>query len=248
MNNVKSLFKSLLAKEEETDVYLYLLEFGELGVQDIARGTKLHRPKVYEVIKTLLDKGFVEVIKSGKRTHYKSVQPYILLEHVKSIESDVHKLLPELQKLKDRQAKGISMEVLRGETGLASCFLDVVLHLNRDDIFYRISSAKDQQFVDSIVPKEYRPIRDSKRLERKVITSNYVGRQKKNRLERSIRYFDEQDELFEHNVIQFIYGDKISLLDFNTLTGTIIKNKSIADFQKSIFLTLYKRLGRVVLD
>ncbi|MCA9357220.1 ArsR family transcriptional regulator [Candidatus Nomurabacteria bacterium] len=244
MKEIKSLLKTFLHKEEEIKVFLYLLEKGESGVQEIARGLSLHRPRVYETLSVLLDKGFVEELKVGKRIHYKAVQPYFLLEKVKSIESDVHKLLPELQKIKDKQTKGISMEVLRGETGLAACFLDVVMYLKKDDIFYRISSAKDQQYVDSVVPKHYRPIRDSKNLERRVITSRYVGEQKKARLERSIRYFDEQDELFEHNVIQFIYGDKISLLDFNSLTGTIIKNKAIADFQKSIFLTLYKRLER----
>lgn len=244
MNSIKSVLKTFLTREEAVVIFLYLLEKGEQGIQDIARGTNLHRPKVYEVLKELLSMGYVETTKVGRRLHYKAVQPYVLIEKVKSMEADVYKLLPELQKIKDKQTKGISMEVLRGETGLAACFLDVVMYLKKDDIFYRISSAKDQQYVDSIVPKQYRPIRDSKQLERRVITSRYVGEQKKARLERSIRYFDEQDELFEHNVIQFIYGDKISLLDFNSLTGTIIKNKAIADFQKSIFNTLYKRLER----
>ncbi len=244
MNDLKSVLKTFLVKEEAVVIFLYLLERGEQGIQDIARGTNLHRPKVYEVLEGLLGGGYVEITKVGRRLHYKAVQPYVLLEKVKSIESDVHRLLPELQKIKDKLTKGISMEVLRGETGLAACFLDVVMYLNKGDIFYRISSAKDQQYVDSVVPKQYRPIRDSKQLERRVITSRYVGEQKKARLERSIRYFDEKDELFEHNVIQFIYGDKISLLDFNSLTGTIIKNKAIADFQKSIFLTLYNRLER----
>jgi hypothetical protein len=134
------------------------------------------------------------------------------------------------------------MRVLRGEEGLALCFLDVVTSLKKGEVFYQINSAKDQPYVDTIVPETYRPIRDAKELERRTITTRYVGSHKKPRLERSIRYIENSDELFEHNVIQFIYGSKIALLDFNTLTGTIIENKAIAEFQKSIFSTLYKHL------
>ena len=244
MTKTIKVLRKFLSSEEAVVVYLHLLEVGAAGVQSIARATKLHRPKVYKALEDLADNDFVYKEQSGKRINYVAHAPYLLMDKIKVIEGEVHKVLPELQKLKEKRKSGINMEVLRGESGLAACFLDVVNHLGKEDTFYRISSAKDQQFVDSVVPKEYRPIRDSKKLERRVITSSYVGDQKKPRLERSIRRFDEQDELFEHNVIQFIYGDKVSLLDFNSLTGTIIQNQAIADFQKSIFLTLYKRLPR----
>jgi sugar-specific transcriptional regulator TrmB len=197
-----------------------------------------------ELLENLENKGFIDVVADGRRKKYSATSPHVVVEKAKSVLSGAKSVLPDLLSQQKMSQPQHSIRTLEGEEGLSACFLDVVTSLDKGDVFYRISSAKDQTYVDSLVPAEYRPLRDAKQLERQVITSRQVGSQKKSRLERSIRYLDKSDEVFEHNVIQFIYGDTISLLDFNNLTGTIIKNKAIADFQKSLFSTLYKRLER----
>jgi sugar-specific transcriptional regulator TrmB len=229
-------------KDTEITVYLTLLERGHMGSADLSKMAKVHRPRLAVVIKALVKRGLVSEEKVGKRIHFKAVPPYVLAEQAKALLQETKQTLPELLALTSKQKRKDGVSIFHGEEGLALCFLDVVQSLKKGDIFYQINSAKDQVYIDTVVPETYRPIRDAKGLERKTITTRYVGSHKKPRLERSIRYIEESDEVFEHNVIQFIYGDKVALLDFNTQTATIIQNEAIAQFQTSIFLTLYKRL------
>ncbi len=244
METLTHVLKNLNLTPAEIHLYLRLLEREEMSIAKLVLVTKFHRPRIMELVKLLREKELVEEIRVGRRTHYKAASPHVLVERAKKILQDTKHTLPELLALQQKQQQKDGLRVLRGEEGLALCFLDVVTSLKKGDVFYQFNSAKDQVYIDSVVPDNYRPLRDSKELERQTITTRYVGSHKRPRLERSIRYIEDTDEVFEHNVIQFIYGNKISLLDFNTLTGTIIENQAIADFQKSIFLTLYKRLER----
>ncbi len=219
-----------------------LLEHGHMGSAHLSKAAGIHRPRLAEVLDGLKQRGFVVEILVGKRIQFEAAAPHVLIEQARDLLRDAKQVVPELLTLSYKQKNKDTVTTHHGEEGLALCFLDVVQSLQKGEVFYQINSAKDQPYVDSVVPEMYRPIRDSKELERRTITTRYVGEHKKPRLERSIRYIEDSDEVFEHNVIQFIYGSKISLLDFNSLTGTIIENRAIADFQKSIFSTLYKRL------
>ena len=240
MSDIQTVLRTLSLSPAEIELYLFLLHTPGRKIADIVHRTQYHRPRVMKILNRLEEHSLVTHTLVGKRKIFSAAPPHTLVERAENIVKDIRNILPEL--IKQQPQKTTDLTILTGEEGLSACFFDVVLSLDRDDVFYRISSASDQQYVDSLVPDVYREMRDAKKLERKVITSRYVGVQKKKRLERPIRFFDEDDALFEHNVIQFIYGEKISLLDFNSRTGTIIKNKAVADFQKSIFLTLYKKL------
>jgi hypothetical protein len=43
-------------------------------------------------------------------------------------------------------------------------------------------------------------------------------------------------------VIQLVYGSRVTMIDLTKEEVMIIENKRLADFQKSIFKVLYKRL------
>jgi sugar-specific transcriptional regulator TrmB len=244
MESLTKVLQNLNLSAAEIQLYIRLLEDSEMSIARLVVATGLYRPRIMELLQSLEEKELVEKVTVGKRNHYKAASPHVLVERAKKILHDTKHSLPELLARQQKLQQKEGIRVLRGEEGLALCFLDVVTSLKRGEVFYQFNSAKDQPYIDTVVPAEYRPIRDAKEIERRTITTSYVGSHKQPRLERSIRYIDDTDEVFEHNVIQFIYGNKISLLDFNTLTGTIIENQAIAEFQKSIFLTLYKRLKR----
>jgi predicted transcriptional regulator len=242
MESLLRVLENLNLSSAEIRLYMRLLEESELSIAGLVETTEFYRPRIMELLQELEKKELVERVTVGKRTHFKAASPYVLVERAKKILHDTKHSLPELLAMQQKHFSKDGLRTLYGEEGMALCFLDVAMSLNKGDVFYQFNSANDQPYIDSVVPDTYRPLRDAKGLERRTITTRYVGSHKQPRLERSIRYIDDTDEVFEHNVIQFIYGNKISLLDFNTLTGTIIENQAIADFQKSVFLTLYKRL------
>jgi hypothetical protein len=75
-----------------------------------------------------------------------------------------------------------------------------------------------------------------------VISNPVSGKQKRSRLERFIKFIPSNFDLFQQNIIQLIYGDRISLIDLNTNRVVIIENKALAEFQKIIFQQLYRNL------
>jgi len=146
-----------------------------------------------------------------------------------------------------------AMRYFEGPSSVTAIFNDVVEHSKRGDIFYRYTSEKNLDDVNRLLPADYRKRRDAKRLERLVISNPESGSRKRSRLERFIKFLGSstdadhrpvsaEKELFHQNAIQLIYGDRIALIDLNTHIGLIIENKTLAEFQKTIFRALYKRL------
>jgi hypothetical protein len=131
---------------------------------------------------------------------------------------------------------------LTGNTAVADLFTDVLRHSKTGETFYRYTSERDVDAVNAQLPPSYRNERDKKKLERLVISNALSAKQKKPRLERFIKFLDGNREAFDHNVIQLVYADRVSILDLSTNKGVIIENSTFAAFQKTIFKALYKRL------
>src|SRR3989344_3480754 len=112
----------------------------------------------------------------------------------------------------------------------------------KDHVFYRYSSAKDAVKNEKYLPKNYRAIRDQKQLQRFVIANENTMVGKKPRLERAVKFIPNNYGLFDYDITQIIYGDKVAFLDYNTETAFIIENSIIAEFQKKIFKLLYDKL------
>ena len=98
----------------------------------------------------------------------------------------------------------------------------------------------------------YEKARDKKQLERFVITNKRSGDDKKQtegpegsrriKMEKAVKIIPPDYDLFEYNVTQLIYGNKIAFVDYNTETAVIIENPVIAKFQQKIFKLLFAKL------
>jgi hypothetical protein len=117
-----------------------------------------------------------------------------------------------------------------------------VASLKHGEVFYRYSTASDLRRANSYLPHDYRMRRDAKQLERYLITSETQARDKQSRLERAIKTVPAKYDLFDQNVTQIIYGNKVALIDYNTETALVIENSKIAEFQRKLFMLLYKKL------
>lgn len=238
---MEQLLTKLGLSKSESEIYLYVLTYGAQGVSAIARGTDLHRPVVYKSLERLKEYGLIATSPKGKRQHYSAAAPAKLLDIAESITHDVSDALPELEEQYAKKSSKPILQFFESKKGIGMIFHDIVNSLGKGDVFYRYSSAHDQQHSSSFVPRGYREKRDQKKLERFVITNKKAGSTKKPRLERAMKYFSDEVK-FNQDVIQFIYGDKISFIDLNTETGWIMQSSELAEFQKTLFKELYSKL------
>jgi len=240
MNNQET-FKRLGLPKNSADIYGLLRHSGPMIPTHICEIAHLHRPSVYRALRSLLKNHFIYSTVRGRRKQYHASDPRLITKAFSQISS----------KLRDRIAKAIiaddsykqkEVRFLSGPKGIRDAFDDTISHMKRGEVFYRYTSEKDLDKVNKYLSKSYRLLRDKKKLERMVISNPISGMRKKPRLERFIKFIPSNASLFDQNIIQLVYGSRVSLIDLNTERVLVIENKALADFQKVIFKQLYDKL------
>jgi hypothetical protein len=172
---------------------------------------------------------------------WNACNPKRITELFNEVTQKVKALVPE-SKNKVTETVTSSMKIFYGAKGIQAVFDDVVDHSKKGDTFYRYTSEVDLDKVNSYLSPDYRKKRDAKKLERLVISNPTSKNKKQPRLERFIKTIPPEVSLFNQNVIQLVYGERIAFIDLNKEECLVIENPALADFQKVIFKQLYKKL------
>jgi len=241
MENIAILEKMGLSAKESA-IYLALLETSPATISTIAKKSGIHRPLIYKALPGLEEKGLITKGPKGKLIQYMAEPPEKLEALFEGLKFQFGEILPQLKSIYHTAGKKPIVKFLEDKKGITSVFDDIVSSLRRGDTFYRYSSAKDVKAADKYLPGDYREKRDNKQLERLVITGEEQTKEKKPRLERGIKTVPKEYDLFDHDITQIIYGNKVAFIDYNSETATIIESKIFADFQRKIFKLLYRKL------
>jgi sugar-specific transcriptional regulator TrmB len=233
------IFDRLGFPKHSDSVYGVLETSGPHSVSAIGKRIRVHRPAIYRSLLALVKAGLVSEKTFGKRPFY-IAESHDRIARLFSGETLKVKAVEKAER-NVKNSMG-SIRYFEGERGITSIFNDVAEHCKKGETFYRYTSERDLDEVNKYLPTNYRKRRDTKRLERLVISNPESGKKKRNRLERFIKYLGSDKESFHQNAIQIIYGSRIAFIDLNTHKAFIIENKTLAEFQKSIFKALYRRL------
>ncbi|MDO8408201.1 MAG: helix-turn-helix domain-containing protein [bacterium] len=240
--DIESVLAQLGLSAHESGAYLDLLQNGPATIGALAKRTGIYRPALYKLIPALIEKGLVSRAQTKhKQRHYRAESPERLESLFENAKHRLEEALPELASFYTHQQNRPVVRFLEGKAGIRSVFTDILVTLKRGDIFYRYSSIKALP-SRSYLPPHYEEIRDKKQLERLVITNAPMAQAKPPRLERETKVVPPEYDLFDDNVTHLIYGDKVAVIDYNTETAIIIESKVIAEFQRKLFLLLYRKL------
>ncbi|NTW13796.1 MAG: helix-turn-helix domain-containing protein [Candidatus Moranbacteria bacterium] len=239
--DTKKIFRRLGLPKHADDIYESLRKNGPMIASRICDATGLHRPSVYRALSALLYRRFVYVTKTGNRKIYHPTDPGVINTTFSELSDTVARKLAK-ENIADDLYEQKAIRLLKGFDGIRAAFDDVISHTKRGETFYRYTSERDLDKVNRYLSKDYRILRDRKRLERMVISNPVSGTRKKPRLERFIKYVPPKANLFDQNIIQLVYGDRVSLIDLDAERVIIIENRSLAAFQKIIFRQLYDKL------
>ncbi len=238
-----NILEKLGLTKNESAIYLALLEMGTSNISQISEKTSIHRPLVYKALPSLLEKKLITQTQKLKNVVYGAEPPNRLETLFDDLKINFFEILPDLEDAYSTSEKKPKIRFLEGRDGTKRIFDDVVRSLKKNDVFYRFSSNKDgNEKKDKYVPRIYRKMRDEKKLQREVITNIQTAQHKKPSLDRFAKTMPGDFGPFEHNVTEIIYGDKIAFIDYNSETCMIIESKRIAEFQKQIFQTLYRKI------
>ncbi len=238
----KDLLTAFGLHEKESRIYRALIEYGLQNVTDIAKHTGLYRTDIYTYLNTLISRGLASSRLKGKRRLYSAESPHKLSILFEEFSASFEDLVPELEKKYTSRSPSVRIHAYEGKAGIRSVYDDIVATLPKGGTFYRYSSSQTARARNTYVSKAYTKLRDGKRLERYVITNAATKSHKKLKIDRYIKIVPAHYDLFEYNVTQLIYGNKIAFVDYNSETATVIENAKVAEFQKKIFTLLFNKL------
>ena len=122
--NIKIL-EELGLTENETTIYLTLIQDGTSSANAISEKTGMHRSYIYDTLSKMVNKGLVSyVTKSGKK-NFKGVNPSKFKDIIREKEEKITKLIPDLLKIYKQEKSEYKIEVLEGKEGLKTYLNDL---------------------------------------------------------------------------------------------------------------------------
>lgn len=241
-----TLLQKLWLSQDEANIYLFLIHHQNKTLAEISKWTQINRPKLYKILPSMLESGLIGSIINGKRILYIAENPKILSQYLETIKDEYDLYIPEIEKLYKNQFSKPIFKHLTGKNGIKNIFLDIGNTLKTGDVFYRYSSRNDVEKTS--IPKkdyeQYKKLREEKRLERYVITNEYLHELKPKKLEKDVVVIPKKYDIFEDNITKIIYADRVAIIDYNTFECFIIESPIFANFERKIFMLLFKFLKK----
>lgn len=238
---IESLLSLMGVPQKPATIYTTLLEHGAATIADIVRESGMHRPDVYKYLPYLEHRGLVTPRTVGKRRCYAATSPEHMLGDIDSIKNSIDEAATHLRVAYQSQSSRPKVEYYEGSVGMKRIIGDVTSTLKKGEAYYRYGSRKSSTNIKRFQPANFKEVRDKKQLERYVITSAERARTYDNDMNRLVKTVPGK-VLFDDNVQLMIYGDKISIIDFESETGIIIEHTKLASFQRKLFRLLFDRL------
>lgn len=227
--DLNNKLKSAGLTNNESKLYLALLELGPSNAGILSRKTGLHRRVVYDTTEMLIKKGMIGyIIENGKRL-FQASEPSRILDLIKEKEEEINEAMPDLMSLFSKAKKSEGTFFYKGKNGLKSVFEDQIkegkeiLILGASDLAYEVLQYYFKWF-------------DKRRVEKKIKTKIVFNRTKKklNIPLSEIRFLPEK---YSSPLAVNIYGDKVVIILWSkdNPLAILIKNNEISEGYRKQF-------------
>lgn len=217
--------------ENESKVYLALLDLGPSLAGIISRRTGLHRRTVYDTTEMLIKKGLVGYILKNNRRLFQASDPKIMLEMIKAKEGQILSILPSLNEKYFKTKEKEETNFYKGKDGLKTIFED---QLNYSEVLILGASSLAYDTLNFYF-NWYDKTRKTKKIKARMIASD---RKIKKIPLAEIRYLPEK---YANPVAVNIYGDKVAIILWsqNHPMAILIKNKEVSEGYRKYFEVMW---------
>lgn len=217
--------------ENETKVYLALLELGPSLAGQISRETGMHRRNVYDTTEMLIKKGLIGYILQNNRKLFKASSPDRILEIIKEKEEIISPIISSLQEKYKKTKEKEETNFYKGKEGLKTVFEE---QLKSKEVLILGASPKAYEVLQFYF-KWYDKTRKEKKIKVRIIAHE---RRIKRLPLAEIRYLPEK---YSNPVSVNIYEDKTAIILWaEKPLAIVIKNKEITKGYKNYFELLWR--------
>jgi sugar-specific transcriptional regulator TrmB len=231
--------------DKEAKVYLANLQLGPSPIQAISKQSGIKRSTVYEVVKTLKDKGLLNATQRDKKKLFVAEEPNNLILYLKQKEKVLQEILPDLEALKNINASRPAIRIFEGELGIEQIYEDMIKKPGEILAF-----AAPKGFISltllRFLQQSWEPRRIAQGVAMKRININNTGRAGNNYKRR--HKASELEEVYylpvEHypfSVGIYVYRSKVAFVSYQKqeMVGIVIRSPEINKTMKMMFEMFY---------
>jgi len=250
ISHKNTLMKRLVAdmgfSDKKAQIYISLLELGEVTASLIAKSAGIKRTTVYNILPELLQEGLINKYKSAKKTLFFIEDTRGLVARLEERKSGILEIIPELDKLQLTKTVRPRIVQYEGSDGIIQLYRDVIDSIQPGEELLSIVGAN---YANEIMPyhviEHYSAMRLKKRIPHRIIgTDNDFIKEFKEKDKdelRETRILPEGNELIGSDIR--IFGNKVALLSFKDgFIGTIIDSDDLYKLNKIMFERVWKSL------
>lgn len=246
-DKVNKVLLQLGLSESEISVYTTLLESGPASVQDISRASGINRVTIYFALAHLEKKGLVAETKKGARRLFVAERPEELKtileekgDEIRKIHLDLENLvLPVLKAINVNQENKPEIKFFEGLEGIYKVYEQMldsrdIIGCGSYDSVMKVSSWKEEE-------KYFHRIKHKKVFYRAILEDTPVNR-KFSAIAKGIAHFKFMEEGVKLSADIHAYGDFVSLMSYEKVTATVIRDATIAKSIRTLLEFMWERV------
>lgn len=234
----------------QTEAQIYLAGLGQdsIGVQEIAKKTRIKRPTIYHAVKTLLDKGIVAERKIGGKSLFVMSSPETLKSYVhrqkqklEKQELAIDELIPFLTKQTNGDDSAIQTVEYQGIEGVKTVFEEALYCKDRHwDIIAPVNNFLREYNKDYAA--NYLKTRARRDITVRTLWEHKPNSRKLTPMEirdRNPRFMPESMQ-GRFNSMIILFDDKIAIIaPFSKLSAILITSKELKNMFTALFGTIW---------
>ncbi|MBR9705890.1 hypothetical protein GOV14_02530 [Candidatus Pacearchaeota archaeon] len=228
----KELLKQFGLTENESIVYLALLELGPSLAGKISRKTGIHRRNIYDITERLIKKGLIGYIKKNNRKEFVAANPKRFQDIMNQQQKEFQSSLPHLNQLYEMTKERQETNFYKGKEGLKTVFQDQLIKKNSEILI--LGASKATKDVLPFYFKWYDKDRLKNKIKARIISSEPLPKIPYS----EIRHFPQK---YANPLAINIYADKVAIILWQKEPlAIVIKNKDISDSYRKYFELMWK--------
>jgi sugar-specific transcriptional regulator TrmB len=241
-SEINDVLKGTGLTSEETEVYLSLYRCGASLASAISRDTDKNRSHTYQILGTLIRKGFASYAIRENRRYYHAISAEKLLDVLKEREEKLKEILPRLATLTKNPTDRPLVEILEGKEGIKTILMDI-LRIKQDWLGFG-SSGKGTEILPHFV-EQWEKQREKERIPLRAIIDTSVPGLKRSQELSNLKYtrirFLPQNSMSPSST--WIYGDRLAIILWSKSQPMAIRtiSKDISSSYRQHFESLWKR-------
>lgn len=236
------LLRSLGLSNSQAEIYLKLVERGELTPPEVAKISGESRTNAYMILQKLEEFGLVEKIETAKKLKYQPLNP-IALERLAeekrvetaTVEHQIKQSMPQMLSYYYSFTEKPGIRLLQGTEGLKEIYKDTLR--TKKDIYFLRTPTEVKTLGDEYFSR-YKQKRAQLGITTFALTSDTPNARKyaaDDKLNKMIRTWIKP-ESYTAPVEVNIYGDKVAFLSYGEeIMGVIVQSPAIAESMRQLF-------------